>query len=81
MARAADITVTTTSDALDADDGTSEFSEAFTAETPVLRPNSSKSADRETVSPGAVMTYTFTLSNRRNHLQLGHSERWSWLCL
>jgi uncharacterized repeat protein (TIGR01451 family) len=52
-----------TSTATDATDGTSEFSGVFTAETPVLRPNSSKSVDKETTSPGAVLTYTLTLSN------------------
>lgn len=52
-----------TATATDATDGTSEFSEVFTAETPVLRPDSSKAVDRDTVSPGAVLTYTLTLSN------------------
>lgn len=52
-----------TATATDADDGTSEFSAVFTANIPVLAFASRKSADRETVSPGAVMTYTITLSN------------------
>jgi uncharacterized repeat protein (TIGR01451 family) len=52
-----------TATATDAVDGTSEFSDVFTAEIPVLRPDSSKAVDRETVSPGAVLTYTITLSN------------------
>ena len=52
-----------TATATDATDGTSEFSEVFTAEIPVLRPDSSKAVDRDIVSPGAVLTYTLTLSN------------------
>ncbi len=52
-----------TATATDPDDGTSEFSAVFTAEIPVLHAGSSKSVDRETASPGEVMTYTLTLSN------------------
>lgn len=51
-----------TATATDATDGTSEFSEVFTANIPILS-TSTKIANRTTIAPSEALTYTIALTN------------------